>query len=259
MKRLIFIAVIIAIAHGARVRIIEGTIAAAHEFQYQVSIQWNYANGSRPAHFCSGSILNRRWILTAAHCDGNYTPEGWIEIVAGVNNIATEETGAQRRNVSRFVAHERYSSATLRNDIAVIRLSKPLHFGTTIGTIRLANNDTVIDHTAVAKFAGWGSISKTWDDIFPDELRRVDLPLRTMNDCEKMRPSVDNSVICAGGYRNVSGCTADSGGPLTITVGDRAAQIGLLSYGEKPCRATMPVVFTSVPHFYAWIQSKIAK
>uniref|UniRef100_A0A2M4D106 Putative serine proteinase n=1 Tax=Anopheles darlingi TaxID=43151 RepID=A0A2M4D106_ANODA len=120
MKGLIYIASIVTLVQSARVRIIQGTIASDHEFPYQVSLQWNFNNGSRPKHFCSGSILNPNWILTAAHCEGGFTRDGWIEVVAGVKNIAIEDSAEQRRNVSRFVQHERYNPMTLQNDIAVV-------------------------------------------------------------------------------------------------------------------------------------------
>uniref|UniRef100_A0A182J5J2 Uncharacterized protein n=1 Tax=Anopheles atroparvus TaxID=41427 RepID=A0A182J5J2_ANOAO len=153
----------IAFVHTRRVRIIDGTFAELHEFPYQVSLQWNFNNGSRARHICSGSILNRNWILTAAHCKQTLSRDGWIEVVAGVNNVVNEEASAQRRNVSRFIQHEEYNASTFRNDIGV----------------------------------------------------KVTLPLRTLEDCQVLG-SEDRSQVCGGGYRNVSGCIADSGGPLTV-------------------------------------------
>ncbi|XP_050070859.1 chymotrypsin BI-like [Anopheles maculipalpis] len=257
MSRLLFIIIptIITLGHSIRPPIIEGTEANLHEFPYQVSLQWNFNNGSRPKHFCSGSILNREWILTAAHCMEDLAPDGWFEIVAGVNNIAQEESGAQRRNVTRFVKHPSYNEVTVKNDIAVIFLSEPLHLNRNIRTMRLATSDTVILQTH-AKFAGWGSISKTMVDIYPDQLMKVTMPLRTLEECE-WNGRIDRSQVCAGGFRNVSACTADSGGPLTVTMDGEEVQIGVASFGEKPCLATYPIVFTSVVHFYEWIQSAI--
>ncbi|XP_058129665.1 brachyurin-like [Anopheles coustani] len=254
---IITIAIISSAVHAKRGRIIDGTIAELHEFPYQVSLQWNFNNGSRSLHFCSGSILNRKWILTAAHCMDNLSGDGWIEVVSGVNNVIDEEPSAQRRNVSRFIRHEQYNAMTIRNDIAVILLSSPLTLNNETSTIKLAPKDAVISE-ANGKLAGWGSISKNMTDIFPDELRKVTLPLRTLEECTEIWNAVERSQICGGGYGNVTGCTADSGGPLTVVQdnGDRV-QIGVLSYGEKPCLARQPIVFSSVMYFHDWIQHTI--
>uniref|UniRef100_A0A182MQY0 Peptidase S1 domain-containing protein n=1 Tax=Anopheles culicifacies TaxID=139723 RepID=A0A182MQY0_9DIPT len=257
MKRLIFIifSTIVTLGHSLRPPIIEGTEANPHEFPYQVSLQWNFNNGSRPMHFCSGSILNREWILTAAHCNDTIASVGWYEVVAGVNNIVDEEPGAQRRNITRFIQHPSYMMSTIKNDIAVLRLSEPLDLNANIKTMSLAPASTLILQTE-AKFAGWGSISKTMVNVFPDELMKVTLPLRTLEECSGMG-NVDKSQICAGGYRNVTGCTADSGGPLTINIKGEQVQIGVASFGEKPCMAREPIVFSSVLYFYEWIQTAI--
>ena len=126
MKRLAFIIIpaLIVLGHSIRPPIIEGTEANLHEFPYQVSLQWNFNNGSRARHFCSGSIINQRWILTAAHCLEEYTEDGWFEVVAGVNNIAHEEAGAQRRNVTRYEQHESYDLSAIRYDIGVVSSCK---------------------------------------------------------------------------------------------------------------------------------------
>jgi trypsin len=42
--------------------IVGGTVAAAGEFPFIVSLQRN------GAHFCGGSLLNSRTVVTAAHC-----------------------------------------------------------------------------------------------------------------------------------------------------------------------------------------------
>lgn len=42
--------------------IVGGTVAASGDFPYIVSLQRN------AAHFCGGSLLNARTVVTAAHC-----------------------------------------------------------------------------------------------------------------------------------------------------------------------------------------------
>lgn len=43
-------------------RVVGGDTATPHQFPWQVSLQ---RSGK---HLCGGSILNDKWVLTAAHC-----------------------------------------------------------------------------------------------------------------------------------------------------------------------------------------------
>jgi secreted trypsin-like serine protease len=49
----------------ASTRIIGGKDAEAHEFPWQVLLFIKEPGGES---YCGGSILNDRWVLTAAHC-----------------------------------------------------------------------------------------------------------------------------------------------------------------------------------------------
>jgi len=55
-----------AIAPSVSVRVVGGVEAMPHSWPWQVSLQ------GRRGHFCGGSIINDRWIATAAHCAAGY-------------------------------------------------------------------------------------------------------------------------------------------------------------------------------------------
>lgn len=68
-RQLLFIAALVAISVASPVaeerggRIVGGFPALARQFPHQVSLR-NTLN----VHFCGGSIVNSRWILSSAHC-----------------------------------------------------------------------------------------------------------------------------------------------------------------------------------------------
>lgn len=84
-------------------RIVGGEEANPHEFPYQISLQWNFnIEGLRqpPMHFCGGSLIAERFILTAGHCVPNYSPDGFVEAVAGAHDFTQYDGAEQRRQRS---------------------------------------------------------------------------------------------------------------------------------------------------------------
>lgn len=61
-------------------RIINGSDAAFGQFPHQVSLR----AAKNHAHFCGGSIITDRWILTAAHCTLNKQPDSFYAVLGTV-------------------------------------------------------------------------------------------------------------------------------------------------------------------------------
>ncbi|XP_012531920.2 trypsin epsilon [Monomorium pharaonis] len=65
-------------------RIVNGEEIQPGEIPYQVSLQYIVSS----FHFCSGSILNKDYVITAAHCVyGGYANE--IKVVAGIIELTS--------------------------------------------------------------------------------------------------------------------------------------------------------------------------
>ncbi|KAK9758546.1 Trypsin [Popillia japonica] len=111
-------------------RIVGGNDAAQGQFPYQVPIQ-RTSNGN---HNCGGSILNSRWILTAAHCLVHSVPSDWV-IQTGTSILSS---GGTHHRLARFIIHEGYvTSPWVNNDIAVIELQDEIQFSNLAQPIEL--------------------------------------------------------------------------------------------------------------------------
>ena len=87
-------------------RVVNGENAAPHSWPWQISLR---VNGR---HICGGSLIDREWVVTAAHCvDRNPRPSGYT-VVVGKSMIYQEEnkqTKKQEKN-QRTVKKEKLNS-----------------------------------------------------------------------------------------------------------------------------------------------------
>lgn len=88
---------------------------------------------------CGGTIINERYILTAAHCLTTLGKNP-IKVRVGEYNLNTDPDcyapnacapGHQEIEINRTILHPYYDSTTSRNDIGLIRLARPLNFSGT--------------------------------------------------------------------------------------------------------------------------------
>merc|ERR1719494_1796002 len=72
-------------------------------------------NENGHGHFCAGSIIHEKWVLTARHCVKNVNPSDFY-VQGGVHDL-TDSSGVQDRDVKAI-----YIPSSSRNDIGLIEL-----------------------------------------------------------------------------------------------------------------------------------------
>lgn len=89
----------------------------------------------------------------------------------------------------------------------------------------------------------------------PLVLQETLLPIQDTYQC----PTIADArlQVCAGG-EGTSGCTGDSGGPLSCFDNGVWVLDGIVSSGRGDCFPLEPSVFTRVSSFVDWIDSTIA-
>lgn len=111
-KFLVLLGLVALAAAAPSGRVVNGTDADIENYPFMVSIRVG------TSHNCGGSILNERWILSAAHCSGSTV------------EVGTDRLGQGRSiPVTGWVRHEGYNAFTLEHDIAVVELAEAISFG----------------------------------------------------------------------------------------------------------------------------------
>ncbi|XP_034234223.1 transmembrane protease serine 9-like [Thrips palmi] len=251
------------------VAIVNGEVAAPGEFPHQVSLQrqqqllfWSWAE-----HFCGGTLIADRWVLTAAHCYQGAISRP-VLVVAGVNSLRKKDKAAGQTVASDlFLVHEKYAGEVQPFDIALIRTAQPFVLGELVALASLpVSGDIPHDE---ATLSGWGYIS---NGVFPDtkDLHKMTVPLVDVVTCNEtvkatlpswQTSTLQDTNLCTGaGPKGITAaCSGDSGGPLIQKDGDEVTVIGVVSWGFQPCGSKgKPSVYTRVSAYIDWIQDKIA-
>ncbi|KAG5314502.1 EURM3 protein, partial [Acromyrmex insinuator] len=258
MIQLLFLIPLIAIDYGASkklvTRIVGGKRASQGEIPYQVSLQ-----NENDMHFCGGVIINKYYVLTAAHCVPNAEYTSSISVVAGTTDLQKPHS---RHLVQSIFIHEEYNPQILINDIALLRLQKPLKFSSRICSVNLPKQNQAVEGGSIAEVSGFGIISSEGEEA--GHLYFVDNIITNQTYCRELfdtaaNITIQDTQICANDPTIQKGaCVGDSGGPLTVT----GLLVGLVSFGLYPniCTSTeYPAVYTRVPSYIDWINKNIEK
>lgn len=233
--------------------IVGGGFAAPGEGRFMVSVQDRSRTGS-DAHFCGGSVVRKRWVLTAAHCVTD-AKAGDLRLVVGRQNL--DGTGGRALRVKRIVIHPAYAS-TGTHDVALLRT------GRRVGVPRIplvrVGNDTHERSGAPLTVAGWGTTFFLVGPISP-RLKKVDVRAVADQDCvtNGLMGFNPETEICAEELGGDS-CQGDSGGPLWgKNAKGKPVQVGVVSYGLGCATPMFPGVYAEVnsPAIRSFIVSTI--
>lgn len=192
-----------------------------------------------PTNSCSGTIINSQWIITAAHCftDDSLTPVVFV----GDVNFKNSSDGIK---VTQVVTHPNFNSVySLINDVALIKLDKPLTFNRNIQPICLPSSSDIRRDYGFVISVGWNNMSSILQESTQSQSQN----------CYKYQEYNEYSQICTKINKN-SLCSSTS---LFLNEYDIFTLIGIGSnmVGNHTCNTEDEDYYARVSNYINWIGS----
>ncbi|XP_074528476.1 enteropeptidase [Halichoeres trimaculatus] len=231
-------------------RVVGGTNAVKGAWPWMVSLWW------KGRHVCGASLIDRDWLLTAAHCvyGKNIHLSSWSAVFGlhAQSNVSADYV--QTRQIDRIIINREYNRQTKQADIAMMHLQEPIRFTESVQPICLPSEG--LDITAGRKcfITGWGRQEE--GGVLPDVLQEAQVPVVAQDQCQVQLPeyTITASMLCAGQPEGgVDSCQGDSGGPLMCQDEGYWTLIGVTSFGVGCGRPERPGVYARVSAFTSWM------
>jgi V8-like Glu-specific endopeptidase len=208
-----------------------------------VYVTWGKGSLGSGAPICTGVIVSRNVVLSAAHCHQGYSDDGADQVAVGTGAV-----GSSSLHRARWYTHPEWNpkSTPIRydHDLAVLFLDNP------IANIAPATVGTASSRTA-ARYIGYGRVttgSEARTDGFTGERKSATQRIDRLASGRIYATGIDGGL-----------CRGDSGGPLMTNRSNTV--LGILSdWGDvsKGCVSGNSMVFTSLASEQSFVTRAIS-
>jgi len=269
-------------------RMLNSNSVQKNRYPWMVSLRW------KRNHVCGGSLINSRWVLTAAHCveicGKNYCVNVQLsdsQVIIGDHDKDNMNGQEIKMNISEIIKHPDYTrnhpkddTLALDHDVALLKLSKDVDITSdthrNIRPICLPDNVDQI-------YIGWNTIVTGWgySDLqgnSPSILQEINGTVVPNRECEWAwsnqsmsweRMLMPKNKLCVQHPTGQKVCSADSGGPLItkqpnhdgVTAGQNYELIGVVSFTNGECAddGYYKGGFARVTEHMNWIKETLSK
>uniref|UniRef100_A0AC34RNH5 Peptidase S1 domain-containing protein n=1 Tax=Panagrolaimus sp. JU765 TaxID=591449 RepID=A0AC34RNH5_9BILA len=228
------------------IEIENGKIVPSIDLPYVVKLQSNYQNAIGT---CTGTIISKHHVLTAAHCLNNRPIA--VKIHTRVNN--------QSFDAAHWTIHSGYPGDFADHDVGIITVQQPMKIRPAI----LAANYTHKKYDWL-RIAGYGKTKYEFKDgaavhtepaenLMETYMQGVALrdPEMIDNELRRLNPNVNGIYL----YHETGVLEGDSGGPsFALGKDGEWYQVGVSSLGGPIGNNLMMAIVTDVSYYCSWIE-----
>jgi len=248
--------------------ILDGSETDINKYPWQVQLL-KYGE-----HWCGGSLISNRWVLSAAHCmftknihnNTRLLTTREINVVFGEHDFMNpSESKIISRGVEEIKVHPHYGDGrTFNNDFALLKLMEAVDFELhrNIRPICLPKDPKKTYEGENAIVSGWGK-TEYEETKASDVLLERNVTVMSNERCKKhpfylQGGGITDSMMCTP----PAVCRGDSGGPLVSASSVDGASpsqsfelIGVVSFG--PAESCSQVLESRTPQVYARVTKQL--